>query len=401
MFTLRPMLPPSSLAAAHSMDTDWFAVDDDGRVAQFSSGEYGAVPFDTLDLPDVEDVIEYVDTEGSRPQVIELAGRYSSSFERYSASARGLYHYRHSRIEVEISTPYQRWARPLDPARVEDLPALIRDRCLRLEGARFECDALLQPLDYFAGRANSEIPFVSARRWGLFAYDAQRRLMETSAAEELLHPEKIPGELLRWDLADALVCLANAGDQGSLIERRWLDELALREPPSHEQSRARNLRVRSPARKTVPKLRSDAHEALEDACAQGRLPLSWLSDAGESRRFLAHAAEWIDNAMFEDLRDANGMMSLPFLPARILAELSSDHRATITAEQLARDERQTRTVYYRDATATDLRALRALRSSTATERERAIFDLGYALDPLVPWAAVLWVETGLALPMVE
>jgi hypothetical protein len=32
--------------AAHSMDTGWFAVDRDGHVAFFSSGEAGAVPFD-------------------------------------------------------------------------------------------------------------------------------------------------------------------------------------------------------------------------------------------------------------------------------------------------------------------------------------------------------------------
>ena len=30
--------------AAHSMDTDWFAVDKDGHVAVFASGEAGAVP---------------------------------------------------------------------------------------------------------------------------------------------------------------------------------------------------------------------------------------------------------------------------------------------------------------------------------------------------------------------
>lgn len=38
------MLAPSPLAAAHSMDTTWFGVDEEGRVAQFESGEAGAVP---------------------------------------------------------------------------------------------------------------------------------------------------------------------------------------------------------------------------------------------------------------------------------------------------------------------------------------------------------------------
>ncbi|MGC4115758.1 MAG: radical SAM protein [Myxococcales bacterium] len=36
--------PLVSQPAAHSMDTDWFAVDEDGHVAEFHSGEAGAVP---------------------------------------------------------------------------------------------------------------------------------------------------------------------------------------------------------------------------------------------------------------------------------------------------------------------------------------------------------------------
>jgi hypothetical protein len=42
----RPMRLRSALPAAHSMDTTWFAVDADGRVARFDSGETGAVPND-------------------------------------------------------------------------------------------------------------------------------------------------------------------------------------------------------------------------------------------------------------------------------------------------------------------------------------------------------------------
>ena len=37
-------LPEDTLGAAHSMDTDWFAVDEDGHVGLFESGEAGAVP---------------------------------------------------------------------------------------------------------------------------------------------------------------------------------------------------------------------------------------------------------------------------------------------------------------------------------------------------------------------
>lgn len=55
------MSSPPDFPAAHSMDTTWFAVDRDGHVAIFSSGEAGAVPKDAwigeeglgmLDVPD-------------------------------------------------------------------------------------------------------------------------------------------------------------------------------------------------------------------------------------------------------------------------------------------------------------------------------------------------------------
>src|SRR5262249_19667845 len=44
--------------AAHSMDTTWWAVDEDGHVAEFCSGEMGAVPTDvTEDSDEVRDLL--------------------------------------------------------------------------------------------------------------------------------------------------------------------------------------------------------------------------------------------------------------------------------------------------------------------------------------------------------
>src|SRR4051794_10360255 len=37
-------MPPDDYPAAHSMDTEWFAVDKDGHVGAFYSGEDGVVP---------------------------------------------------------------------------------------------------------------------------------------------------------------------------------------------------------------------------------------------------------------------------------------------------------------------------------------------------------------------
>src|SRR3954463_4742679 len=69
------MEPDADYPAAHSMDTGWFAVDRDGHVAYFYSGEAGAVPADacreerTALLHELEAVVPRTDP------VYELGGR--------------------------------------------------------------------------------------------------------------------------------------------------------------------------------------------------------------------------------------------------------------------------------------------------------------------------------------
>lgn len=61
--------------AAHSMDTMWFAVDDDGHVAVFESGEAGAVPSDANLGEDYWDVLEEIVAAIPEGQALhELAG---------------------------------------------------------------------------------------------------------------------------------------------------------------------------------------------------------------------------------------------------------------------------------------------------------------------------------------
>jgi hypothetical protein len=61
--------------AAHSMDTDWFAVDRDGHVAYFNSGEAGAVPLDACCEDDTA-MLDQLETAVPRTEPIyELAPR--------------------------------------------------------------------------------------------------------------------------------------------------------------------------------------------------------------------------------------------------------------------------------------------------------------------------------------
>src|SRR4051812_6768841 len=62
--------------AAHSMDTLWFAVDRDGRVAAFSSGEAGAVPLAACVSDEDLDVEEQLRaTAPAGEPIFDLRGR--------------------------------------------------------------------------------------------------------------------------------------------------------------------------------------------------------------------------------------------------------------------------------------------------------------------------------------
>jgi hypothetical protein len=56
--------------AAHSMDTSWFAVDRDGHIGHFSTGEAGARPFDALIEDNPDDVLEEIQQLTPRGEVI-------------------------------------------------------------------------------------------------------------------------------------------------------------------------------------------------------------------------------------------------------------------------------------------------------------------------------------------
>jgi hypothetical protein len=64
------MTDSSDYPAAHSMDTMWFAVDTDGNVAVFDSGEAGAVPVDGYVGEEHYDLLETVRSAGHRSRVI-------------------------------------------------------------------------------------------------------------------------------------------------------------------------------------------------------------------------------------------------------------------------------------------------------------------------------------------
>lgn len=115
------MLDPEDVPAAHSMDTTWFAVDRDGNVAMFESGEAGAVP----EAAGAEQggLDEGLDEE-IRPKVFV----YGHTGENWIAAA------------------YEREAAPAKPLTVDAAPEAVVADAIRFEG-RFAETATLQPVE--------------------------------------------------------------------------------------------------------------------------------------------------------------------------------------------------------------------------------------------------------------
>jgi hypothetical protein len=69
----------SDFPAAHSMDTTWFAIDRDGHVAMFESGESGCVPEDAYLGDDHDEVTDLVHDLPPTGAVHDLAGRRAAA----------------------------------------------------------------------------------------------------------------------------------------------------------------------------------------------------------------------------------------------------------------------------------------------------------------------------------
>ena len=157
----------SDYPAAHSMDTTWFAVDANGRIAQFDSGENGAVPkqaasgggaaepsFDT-------ELLESVCTETKRPIAFE-----------HGDDDPGLY----TRSEL-----------PDQPLLVDDLPQAIRDHVKELA---LPVDFAAQDTIHLADHMRDDEAYVWAES-GTLRYSEQDHQAPPPVARVVTKPSRI------------------------------------------------------------------------------------------------------------------------------------------------------------------------------------------------------------------
>jgi hypothetical protein len=149
--------------AAHSMDTTWFAIDREGHVASFWSGERGAVPIAALEARLSRNI--HIDAEVARLLRLEEVAR-TGPYE-FNTSVLGLFAYTHagrfenSRLVEDvlwlarelgwlwISGPYARCAVPAQPLHCDQFPPALRHflKSVRFESLSFADEQAIQPAE--------------------------------------------------------------------------------------------------------------------------------------------------------------------------------------------------------------------------------------------------------------
>ncbi len=136
--------------AAHSMDTHWFAVDRDGRVAVFDSNESGPVPRGARDEDPyglLARIREWYPSPGS------AAGLARIRYHNFAAEAArvGLFHFDYDEHERFLLGPYLRAELPAVALHVDQLPPDLRRQFKRFRFAElsFADGELVQLVEHF------------------------------------------------------------------------------------------------------------------------------------------------------------------------------------------------------------------------------------------------------------
>jgi hypothetical protein len=130
------------------MDTEWFAVDGDGQVALFTSGENGSVPNDALPA-DIDEVLRVLGSTLSLEDLEDL--EWDDTLAELARLGLHIY------VDDTdwFSGPYVRAWRPKTPLHVDQLPPELRQqvKTVQFSDLRFATQDVLQPCDHAEGYA--------------------------------------------------------------------------------------------------------------------------------------------------------------------------------------------------------------------------------------------------------
>jgi hypothetical protein len=149
----QPAPPSSDFPAAHSMDTTWFAVDRDGHVAVFDSGEAGAVPVEGYN----EDWAPILDelTKAAGGLALDADDDDAWADRPNRLAAMGLFFYTHEEFENGLAGPYDRTGVPETPMPGHQVPRGLLKQMVSFDGS-FADTERLQPVEHWHSDAWSE-----------------------------------------------------------------------------------------------------------------------------------------------------------------------------------------------------------------------------------------------------
>ncbi len=134
---------------SHSMDCDWFAVDQNGQVGVFSTGENGPLPEGAgAEQGGVTDILEQL-----RGKAVDLDDDDDDpdweGFYR-EAAERGVFVYEYVEEDSTLVGPYTLSEKPRRPLHVDQLPPKLRKQfaAFRLAAVVFGQDKRVQPLEH-------------------------------------------------------------------------------------------------------------------------------------------------------------------------------------------------------------------------------------------------------------
>jgi hypothetical protein len=141
--------------AAHSMDTHWFAVDREGRVGLFFTGENGFVPQSAVEADSQELVGLCQQLAGTSPPGVDEEENDVEDWDEFLGALveQGFFYYNYADTFDDpepLLLPFALWGVPDKPLHVGQLPPEWRARCGRcvIDSASFGAAEQIQPLEF-------------------------------------------------------------------------------------------------------------------------------------------------------------------------------------------------------------------------------------------------------------
>lgn len=133
--------------AAHSMDSEWFAVDKDGNIALFETGEAGIIPNHAIgaDQGAVFEVLDQLSTSLGLP----TEDGFDEALSEERLNKLGVFRYEYD--DYGSGEPYDRTFVPKAPRKLAQLPASLQKifGSVKFTDVSFNIDESIAPRRYF------------------------------------------------------------------------------------------------------------------------------------------------------------------------------------------------------------------------------------------------------------